>query len=75
VEAFNPDFVGLTGTPQQLQAVYDIFDVQHEIDNVVAERPRYLINHTATTFVLDPEGGVAPARNLWHAGRGHCRTT
>jgi protein SCO1/2 len=56
VNAFNPDFIGLTGTPEALQAVYDIFDVFYEKDNSSASALGYLVNHTATTFVLDTEG-------------------
>jgi protein SCO1/2 len=56
VQAFNPDFLGLTGTPEQLQAVYGIFDVYYEVDASSQSALGYLINHTATTFVLDPEG-------------------
>lgn len=56
VNAFNPDFIGLTGTPEALEAVYDIFDVFYEIDASSASALGYLVNHTATTFVLDTEG-------------------
>lgn len=56
VNAFNPDFVGLTGSPEELQAVYDIFDVYYEKDSSSDSAAGYLVNHTATTFVLDPEG-------------------
>jgi len=56
VNAFNPDFIGLTGTPGELQAVYDVFDVYFEKDTSSGSALGYLVNHTATTFVLDPEG-------------------
>lgn len=56
VNAFNPDFIGLTGTPEGLAPVYEIFDVYHEKDTESGSAAGYLINHTATTFVLDPEG-------------------
>ena len=56
VQAFNPDFLGLTGAPEQLQEVYDIFGVYHEVDTTSQSALGYLVNHTATTFVLDPEG-------------------
>lgn len=56
VNAFNPDFIGLTGTPDELQAVYDVFDVYFEKDTSSGSALGYLVNHTATTFVLDPEG-------------------
>jgi protein SCO1/2 len=56
VNAFNPEFVGLTGTPEQLEAIYRIFDVVHEKDTSAGSAAGYLVNHTATTFVLDREG-------------------
>jgi protein SCO1/2 len=56
VNAFNPDFVGLTGRPEELQPVYDVFDVYYEKDTSSGSALGYLVNHTATTFVLDPEG-------------------
>jgi protein SCO1/2 len=56
VNAFNPDFVGLTGSPEELQPVYDIFDVHFEKDTESGSAAGYLISHTATTFVIDPEG-------------------
>ena len=54
--AFNPDFIGLTGTPEELDPVYKAFDVYYEKDTSSGSALGYLVNHTATTFVLDPEG-------------------
>ena len=56
VQAFNPDFVGLTGSPEALDAVYQVFDVYYEKDTSSGSALGYLISHTATTFVLDKEG-------------------
>ena len=56
VNAFNPDFVGLSGTQEELEAVYDFFDVFYEKDTSSGSALGYLVNHTATTFVIDPEG-------------------
>jgi protein SCO1/2 len=56
VRAFNPDFIGLTGTEEELQPVYDFFDIVFEKDTSSGSALGYLINHTATTFVVDPEG-------------------
>jgi protein SCO1/2 len=56
VHAFHPDFVGLTGSQEDLEAVYAVFDVFYEKDTSSASAAGYLISHTATTFVLDPEG-------------------
>jgi protein SCO1/2 len=56
VNAFNPDFIGLTGTPEELDPVYEAFDIYYEKDTSSGSALGYLVNHTATTFVLDPEG-------------------
>jgi protein SCO1/2 len=56
VDAFNPDFVGLTGPPADLESLYQVFDVKFEKNTSSGSALGYLISHTATTFVLDPEG-------------------
>ena len=56
VSAFHPDFIGLTGTPDELDAVYEVFDIFSEKAASTGSATGYLITHTATTFVLDPEG-------------------
>jgi protein SCO1/2 len=48
--------VGLTGDPDELAAVYDVFDVYYQKVEVPESALGYLIDHTATTFVIDPEG-------------------
>ncbi len=56
VDAFQPDFVGLTGSQEELEAVYEIFDVFYEKDTASQSALGYLVSHTATTFVIDPQG-------------------
>ena len=56
VDAFQPDFVGLTGSQEELEAVYEVFDVFYEKDTSSQSALGYLVSHTATTFVIDPEG-------------------
>jgi protein SCO1/2 len=56
VNAFNPDFVGLTGSQEELAAVYEVFDVYFEKDESSGSALGYLVNHTATSFVVDQEG-------------------
>jgi protein SCO1/2 len=54
--AFNPDFIGLTGSAADLDAVYQIFSIVHEKDTSSGSAAGYLVSHTATAFLLDPEG-------------------
>jgi protein SCO1/2 len=56
VNAFNPDFIGLTGSPEELDAVYKVFDVYFQKDTSSGSAAGYLISHTATTFVIGPAG-------------------
>jgi protein SCO1/2 len=54
--AFHPDFVGPTGPQEELEPVYEIFDVFYEKDTSSQSALGYLVSHTATTFVIDPQG-------------------
>ncbi len=56
VNAFNPDFIGLTGPQDDLEAVYEVFNIVYDKDTSSGSAAGYLISHTATAFVLDPEG-------------------
>jgi len=56
LEIFNPDFVGLVGTQEELGAVYEGFDVYVEKVEVEDSAADYLVSHTATVFLIDPEG-------------------
>ncbi len=51
VEAFDPRFVGLTGTPEALQTAYDRFSVRVLQDEQTADS--YGLAHTNSVFVLD----------------------
>jgi protein SCO1/2 len=56
VEIFNEEFVGLTGTPEELDPVYQTFGVYHEKDTATESAVSYLVNHTASTFLVGPDG-------------------
>jgi protein SCO1/2 len=56
LEAFGSDFIGLTGSPEELQPVYQAFGVYFEKDVETESAAGYLVNHTASAFVVDPEG-------------------
>lgn len=56
LEVFGSDFIGLTGTPEELQPVYQAFGVYFEKDTETESAAGYLVNHTASAFVVDPEG-------------------
>lgn len=56
VNAFNPDFVGLSGAPEDLVSLYEVFDVYYEKVENSGSALGYLVNHTASAFLIDPEG-------------------
>src|SRR5690625_117943 len=61
VRAFHPSFIGVTGTEEELAAVaatYGVYFAKAE----GSDATNYLVDHTATTTVLDRRGGV---RLLW----------
>jgi protein SCO1/2 len=53
---FDPAFIGLTGTPEQTQAIaqaYGIVAVKRQFDESAMG---YLVDHTTSTFVVDTKG-------------------
>ncbi|MFP4323384.1 MAG: SCO family protein [Anaerolineales bacterium] len=55
VSAFNDDFIGLRGEDGALQTVMGEFGAvarQREVDSAMG----YLVDHTASVFMVDPEG-------------------
>jgi protein SCO1/2 len=56
VELFNADFIGLTGTPEELAPAYRTFGVYYEKDAETESAAGYLVNHTASSFVVDRDG-------------------
>ena len=55
--AFDASFMGLTGTPDELAAVASTFGIFYEKHDGSAAT-NYLVDHTATVIVVDPEGYV-----------------
>ena len=53
--AFSPDLIGLTGTPEQIEAAKAAFKV---FASKGAAQPGggYLVNHTNLTYLFDPQG-------------------
>jgi protein SCO1/2 len=53
---FNPAFIGLTGTADELAAIYQAYGVFHEKAAASGSAAGYLVNHTASVYVIDPDG-------------------
>ena len=57
VEHFNSDFLGLSGSPDKLQIIWDNYGVFHE--RVESDSAfGYIINHTARTYLIDQNGNL-----------------
>jgi len=56
VNAFSPDFIGLSGTEEELEPVYQFYSVVRDRQEVPDSALGYLINHTSSSFLLDPDG-------------------
>lgn len=57
VSIFNPAFLGLSGTPEELDVVYKSYGVFHERQETVSAAG-YLVSHTATVYVIDKQGNL-----------------
>jgi protein SCO1/2 len=57
VEHFNKDFIGLSGSPADLQVIWDnygVFREQVESESALG----YIVNHTARTYLVDADGNL-----------------
>ena len=57
VAHFNPNFIGLTGTPDEIAAVATPFGIYYQKHEGTAATG-YLVDHTATVTVIDQNGYV-----------------
>jgi protein SCO1/2 len=55
-KAFDPTFIGLTGSEEHLAQVRRMYGVIAEKEVVPGTSAEYLIAHSANTYVIDPEG-------------------
>jgi protein SCO1 len=64
VRAFDPRFIGLSGTPDQIAGAAEAFGVYYE-KHAGSSDTTYLVDHTATTTVIDKYGRI---RLIWPYG-------
>ena len=61
---FDPDFVGVTGAPEQLAPLAMRVGVAYRIEEHPPGAANYAVDHSASVFLTDPQGrlhGVFPA--------------
>lgn len=64
VRYFDPDFIGVTGTDEQIAPLARQLGIAYKIENHLPGEKRYDIEHTASVLLSDPQGrihGVFPA--------------
>jgi protein SCO1/2 len=64
VTAFDPRFIGLSGTPDQIAGAAKAFGVIYQVQ-AGPSATNYLVDHTAATTVLDKDGRI---RLIWPYG-------
>jgi protein SCO1/2 len=53
---FSPDFIGLTGTSDDLASVYTAYSIYHEKAEASGSALGYVVNHSSSVFIIDPQG-------------------
>lgn len=56
VKSFGPNFVGLTGTPDQIAAVAKAYRVAYSKVENKDSPADYSVDHSALVYIMDPEG-------------------
>lgn len=53
---FNPSFVGLSGSEQQLAPVWQAYGVYRQLDKTSSTDTRYNVEHSTQMYLIDPAG-------------------
>lgn len=59
VGAFDPEFIGLMGDDATIRTIAKDYGVFFQQVAAAADNPNYLVDHTASSFVVDPQGRLA----------------
>ncbi|NJN67272.1 MAG: SCO family protein [Chloroflexaceae bacterium] len=54
--AFDPDFIGLTGTEREIRKIGVDYGLFFEAQKVEGTSADYLVDHSAASYLIDPEG-------------------
>lgn len=57
VQAFDPSFIGLTGSKDEIDAVAANYGIYYKMDTPEADGA-YEVEHTSSMLVIDPEGRI-----------------
>ncbi|MEO0621037.1 MAG: SCO family protein [Pseudomonadota bacterium] len=62
-EAMHPEMIGLTGTEEEIRSVAEAYKVYYDRVDMPDSAAEYLMNHTAYTYFMRPDGVAAVFRN------------
>ena len=58
VSIFNPTFIGLSGSMEELEKVWSDYGVYREEEELPNSATGYLVNHTARVYLIDRDGNL-----------------
>ena len=58
VSAFDPSFVGLSGSPQQLEPVWKAYGVYHQANKAAPGDTQYAVEHSSNIYLVDTAGNL-----------------
>jgi protein SCO1/2 len=58
VSAFDPSFLGLSGSLTDLEPIYQSYGVSREIDKTQNTAAGYLVIHSSRVYLVDPQGNL-----------------
>lgn len=65
---FDERIVGLTGTPQQIDAVTDAYGAHYRARRDEASDGRYQVDHSIYLYIMDPDGAFVRAMDFHSSG-------
>ena len=58
VSIFNPAFIGLSGSLEELEPVWKDYGVYREVEQVSSSASGYLVTHSARVYLIDRDGNL-----------------
>jgi protein SCO1/2 len=58
VSIFDPSFIGLSGSMEELEPVWKEYGVFREVEQVESSASGYLVTHSARLYVIDRDGNL-----------------
>ncbi|MGD8309074.1 MAG: SCO family protein [Chromatiales bacterium] len=59
VEYFNPEFVGVTGSAEEIDKIASQFHIYYQVHQPADDSGDYAVDHSAAVLLIDPKGRLA----------------